>query len=156
MKIKQKILAVFMTTILLGTNLLTLGNQVIAASTELDGQNSKTNHANVEFNSYLEGNGHERVYDVDQEAKIYINLQVKENGYLKNGIVEFSNSNYQINSDQINSEYIQKIEENKIYLKQINYNQNVTLEIPIYLSKQKELVKIFLQKIQLLTFKELI
>ncbi len=137
MKIKQKILAVFMTTILLGTNLLTLGNQVIAASTELDGQNSKTNHANVEFNSYLEGNGHERVYDVDQEAKIYINLQVKENGYLKNGIVEFSNSNYQINSDQINSEYIQKIEENKIYLKQINYNQNITLEIPIYLSKQE-------------------
>ena len=67
MKTKQRIIALLMTILLLGTNLLTLGNQVIAVN--LAEQNSKTNHSNVTFDSYLEGETHTQTYKVGEEAK---------------------------------------------------------------------------------------
>lgn len=87
MKIRQKIMALMMTTIMVGTNLLNLGAQVIASAPELEKQNKQTNHANIEFNSYLEGEVHNKIFSEGEEAKLYLYLNVKKNGYLKNGIV---------------------------------------------------------------------
>ncbi len=138
MKLKQKIITVFTTTILLGGHFLPIGSLAIAvANEELEKQTSKTNIANVEFNTYLEEGAHESSYNITEGGKIYIELGVKENGYFKNGIVEFSNANYSFNGSQINSEYIQKIENNSIYLKQINNEENITIEVPVNLKKQE-------------------
>ena len=152
MKIKQKIIGAIMTTILMGSNLLSLGNAVIAAIPELEKQNSKTGHNNVEFNSYLEGNVHEKTYLVTEGGKMYIELNVKENGYLKNAVVEIVNSNYELNRNQINTEHIQKIEEGKIYLAQINSNQKIEIELPVSIKKQEQVEKDILDKTSQINF----
>lgn len=141
MKIRQKIMALMMTTIMVGTNLLNLGAQVIASAPELEKQNKQTNHANIEFNSYLEGEVHNKIFSEGEEAKLYLYLNVKKNGYLKNGIVEFVDANYQIEPSKINEESIQKIKENQIQLKQINSNQEITIEVPIYMKEQTKVAQ---------------
>jgi len=134
-------MALMMTTIMVGTNLLNLGAQVIASAPELEKQNKQTNHANIEFNSYLEGEVHNKIFSEGEEAKLYLYLNVKKNGYLKNGIVEFVDANYQIEPSKINEESIQKIKENQIQLKQINSNQEITIEVPIYMKEQTKVAQ---------------
>ena len=100
MKLKQKIITVFTTTILLGGYILPIGELAIASGVEnLENQTAKTQSANVEFNTYLEGSVHEKEYNLLEGGKMYVKLEVKENGYLKNGIVEFSDCNYNLNSN---------------------------------------------------------
>lgn len=152
MKIKQRIIGAIMTMVLTGSNLLSLGNAVIAATPELEKQNNKTSHNNVEFNSYLEGNVHEKTYPITEGGKMYIELSVKENGYLKNAIVEITNSNYELNRDQIKEENIQKIEEGKIYLGQINSNQKVNIELPVSFKREEQVEKNVLDKISEINF----
>ena len=152
MKIKQRIIGAIMTMVLTGSNLLSLGNAVIAATPELEKQNNKTSHNDVEFNSYLEGNVHEKTYPITEGGKMYIELSVKENGYLKNAIVEITNSNYELNRDQIKEENIQKIEEGKIYLGQINSNQKVNIELPVSFKREEQVEKNVLDKISEINF----
>ena len=76
MKIKQKIVAILMTILLVGTNLITLGNQVIAAN--LSQQNSKTNHTNVEFNSYFEEGTYSKKINVNEKAQLNVKIKVNE------------------------------------------------------------------------------
>ena len=138
MKLKQKIITALTTTILLGSHLLPIGNLAIATATEeLEKQSSRTNNANVEFNTYLEENTHEGTYNITEGGKLYVELHIKENGYLKNGIVEFSDCNFKLNNSEITSEYIQKIENNSIYLKQINNKENITIELLVNFPKQE-------------------
>ncbi|MCI9177821.1 MAG: DUF11 domain-containing protein [Clostridia bacterium] len=152
MKVKQKLIAILMTTIMLGSNLLMLGNQVIAVADELQMQNSKTTHANIEFNSYLETNTHKQTYSIKDGGKIYIELAVKESGYLKNGIVELKNSNYEIDESKIDTTSIEKIQNGKIYLKQISYGQNVLIELPITLKRRDKIEKDMFSKISEVSF----
>lgn len=152
MKIKQRIIGAIMTMVLTGSNLLSLGNAVIAAAPELEKQDGKTSHNNVEFNSYLEGNVHEKAYKITEGGKMYIELNVKENGYLKNAIVEIANSNYELNRDQIKEETIQKIEEGKLYLGQINSNQKVNIELPVSFKREEQVEKNILDKISEINF----
>ena len=153
MKIRQKIMALMMTTIMVGTNLLNLGAQVIASTPELENQNKQTNHANVEFNSYLEEEVHNKTFSEGEEAKLYLYLNVKESGYLKNGIVEFVDANYQIETSKISGEFIQKVEENKIQLKQINSNQEITIEVPIHMIEQNKIAQDNFSKISKVVLK---
>ena len=153
MKIRQKIMALMMTTIMVGTNLLSLGAQVIASAPELENQNKQTNNANVEFNSYLEGEVHSKTFSEEEEAKLYLYLNVKENGYLKNGIVEFVDANYQIETSEISGESIQKVEENQIQFKQINSNQEMTIEVPIHMKEQTKIAQDNFSKISKVVLK---
>ncbi len=152
MKMKQRMIGAIMTMVLTGSNLLSLGNAVIAAAPELEKQNNKTGHNNVEFNSYLEGNVHEKAYSIAEGGKMYIELNVKENGYLKNTVIEIANSNYELNRNQIKEEQIQKIEDGKIYLGQINSNQKVAIELPLSLKRQEQVEKNILDKISEVNF----
>ena len=152
MKMKQRMIGAIMTMVLTGSNLLSLGNAVIAAAPELEKQNNKTGHNNVEFNSYLEGNVHEKAYSIAEGGKMYIELNVKENGYLKNTVIEIANSNYELNRNQIKEEQIQKIEDGKIYLGQINSNQKVAIELPLSFKRQEQVEKNILDKISEVNF----
>ena len=138
MKLKEKIITIITTTVLLGGYLLPIGNLAIAAAVQnLEEQTVQTQNENVEFNVRLSNNTHEQEYNISEGGKVYIEFNIKENGYLKNGIVEFSDCNYKINSDQINTEYIQKIENNTVYLNQINNKQTLLLELPISFEKEE-------------------
>ncbi len=140
MKIKQKIITIFMIAVLLGGVFLPTGQLAIAAAVEnLEEQTQKTQSENVEFNTYLEGGTHQQEYTISEGGKLYLELNIKESGYFQNGIVEFSDCNYNINSNEINAEYVQKIENNCIYLKQLNSEQTLHLEIPISFPKEEQI-----------------
>lgn len=150
MKIKEKILAVLMIIMLIGMNLITLGNQVIAAN--LTSQTSKTNNQNVEFDSYFEGNTYTENFDIEQGATLYINLKIKNAGYLKDGIVRISDANYEIATEKLESEKVQSATENSISLKQIKQNEEVILEVPIQIKKQETISTDYFSKTSTVEF----
>ena len=127
-----KVTATVLTTILLLSNLLVLG-EVTAYGGELEEQDSKTNNSKVEFNSYFEDNTHGKVFKSTDNGKMYLSLKVKDEGYLKDIVVSFSNANFKIDSDNLTSEYVQNINDNKdtLTLNQIDKDEEVTLEVPI-------------------------
>lgn len=132
-KIITKVTSAIITTILVFSNLLVLGGEVIAYGGELEEQNTKTNNSKVEFNSYFDDGVHGKEFKTTEDGKIYLNLKVKEEGYLKDIVVNFSNANFIIDSDKIKSEYVQKVNDNKdtITLNSINKGEEVTIEVPI-------------------------
>lgn len=135
-KLFEKIIALIMVIVLMGANLAVLGEFTIAyalSDEELNEQNSKTNHKNVEFNSYFYGETHNQTFDLGSEdAKLYLNVKVNNAGYLENGTVEFQNANFKL-KDGIKNENIQSIdsENNKIVLNKLNNGSDITIELPI-------------------------
>lgn len=150
MKTKQKIMAVLMTIILVGSNLITLGNGVIAAS--LLEQNSKTNHANVEFDSYFENGEHAKTYKVGQEAKLKLKIKVSNTGYLKNGAVQILDANYQIKNSKLESSKVQTATNEQIKLTQIASGEEVIIEVPIQIKPVEQVAKNFLEKTSTVSF----
>ena len=101
--------------------------------TQLANQTTTTQNSNVEFNSYFEGGEHVKTENIDSTTtKLYMNIKVKNVGYLKNGKISFSDVNFKINGE-VKSDYVQSVNKdtNTITLKQINNGSDVTLEIPI-------------------------
>ena len=141
-KFLQKLIAVILVVTLAGANLSILGMYSISyalSDKELAGQTSQTENSNVEFNSYFEGGSHLKTESMDSStAKLYINVKVKNAGYLKNGIIEFKDVNFKIGD--VKSDNVQSIdkENNKIVLKQLNNGSDVTLEIPISFLNNEE------------------
>ena len=153
MKFKQKLMVVVLTLTMMGTYLSTLGNVVIAASNELMEQNSKTNHANVEFDSYFEGEEHSKTFEIGQDAKIYLKVKVNNTGYLKNGVVQFSNANFEIDTSKLSNENIQSSSKNEIKLNQINNSSNETvIEVPIVMLEGETVDSDLFSKISIVTF----
>lgn len=134
-KILKKFIAVLLIITLAGANLSILGMYGISyalSDDELAGQKTATGDSNVEFNSYFEGGGHIKTEQIgSQTAKLYVNVKVKNAGYLKNGTISFEDVNFKIGD--VTNDNIQRIdkENNKIILKQLNNGSDVTLEIPI-------------------------
>ena len=139
-----------MIIMLIGMNLISLGNQVIAVN--LTSQNSKTNNQNVEFDSYFEGNNYTKNFNIEQEATLYISLKVKNSGYLKDGIVRISDANYEIVTEKLKSEKVQNVTENSISLKQIKQNEEVVLEVPIQIKKQESISADYFSKTSTVEF----
>ena len=134
-------------SIIIGTNIATLPTTVIAASSNLSNQNSKTNHDNVEFNSYFEGNTHEIQALIGKTVVMYLNVKVSNNGYLKNGVVKFVDSNYVIDTEKLKGDIIQKATENELVLKQVNTSSQATIiEVPIQMKQQDKVSTDIFQK----------
>ncbi len=102
---------------------------VFATDSKLKNQNSKTQHQNVEFDTYFEGEEYETSKNVGKENKVVAQITVKNAGYFKNARVDFVDSNFKI-SNELESEKIVKIENNSIILNQINNGEVVKLDIP--------------------------
>lgn len=132
-RITKKVLASILTFTIAFAQLSTLGMYGIAYATEI--RDTSTSNSNVEFDVYFANEEREIVSDVNAEDMImYLNIKVKEAGYLKNGIVSFSTANFNI-KENVENEYIQEIKEDKIYLKQLDTNSNILIELPITAKK---------------------
>ena len=135
-KKSSKIIASLIVFIMLITNMSTVGihvGEVIAANSELDTQTSKTNNPNVEFDTFFEeGNKtHEGIKNIGEENKIVAQISVKNAGYLRDARIEFVEPNFET-SNNINAEdKVSKIENNVIFLNQIDNGENVSIELPI-------------------------
>ena len=111
--IKKKIIASLLITIIVMTNLTIIGKGAgisYADNSNLEKQSIVTNNENVEFDAYFiskENKTHTLTQEITKQDTLYLNIKVKNTGYLKNASVE-ANSNFKIGED-VQQEQIQKI-----------------------------------------------
>lgn len=109
------------------TNFIFLGSSLISYAVD----DISTNHKNIEFSAYFKNDQGEKVTSLDrtastQDISLYLSISVKKEGFF-NGQVELTNSNFNIASSE--SEYVSKIEGNKVYLNQINAGTTAEIEL---------------------------
>lgn len=143
----EKIISAVLTLIIVFTQFSVLGLNGITYALQDGGVN--TNVPNVEFDVYFNNGLDEISSDIKaEELKMYLNIKVKQGGYLKNGIVSFGNENFSINQnikiDKI--EEIQDIKDNKIYLKQVDAGDNIIIELPIIFKTDDKVSQDYLSK----------
>lgn len=114
---KGKVLKTLMVILLLIT--LTMANFIYVSESIISyaGSDSETNHKNVEFTVNLkDGN------------ILNLGVLVKNEGYL-NGEISIENSNFKLKSSD--NKYVNKVEENKLTLNQINASEKVQIDVEI-------------------------
>lgn len=134
-KLFEKLIAVMLVIVLAGANLSILGMYGISyalTDAELAGQTTATGNSNVEFNAYFQGGGHTEKNKYDATTKLFVNVKVKNAGYLKNAQISFDNVNFKMagNIENSNVQSVNK-ESNIIALKQLNNGSDVTIEVPV-------------------------
>lgn len=156
-KLLKRVVALILVLILTSANLIILGEYTLSlalSDDELNNQDVITNNKNIEFNSYFYGDTHIQTFGVDSEdAKIYIRLGVKNEGYLENGTIEFQNANFKL-KDGIQNENIQSIdvENNRITLNKLNNGSDVTIELPIEINRSETVSSDYFTKESLTKF----
>ena len=156
-KLLKRVIALILVLILTSANLVILGEYTLSlalSDDELNSQDITTNNKNIEFNSYFYGDTHIQTFGVDSEdAKIYIRLGVKNEGYLENGTIEFQNANFKL-KDGIQNENIQSIdvENNRITLNKLNNGSDVTIELPIEINRSETVSSDYFTKESLTKF----
>lgn len=139
-----KVIAVLLTTTILYANSATVVSYAadnFLSAKALENQGTSTTNDNVEFDVYYDGGKHTVSADVNAEdTKLNIALNVKKAGYLKDAVVDFSDTNFTIAKTE-ESDNIQAVDEEnkKISFNQINNGENVTETINIALDKKDEI-----------------
>lgn len=139
-----KVIAVLLTTTILYANSATVVSYAadnFLSVKALENQGTSTTNENVEFDVYYDGGKHTVSADVNAEdTKLNIALNVKKAGYLKDAVVDFSDTNFKIAKTE-ESDNIQAVdaENKKISFNQINNGENVTETINIALDKKDEI-----------------
>ncbi len=104
------------------TNLIFVGKGLITYAAD----SNSTNHKNVEFEAYFKDKDNNKITTLEnennqEENSLYLKLNVKREGYFKNGEISLEKSNFILKDSD--SEYVNKIENNTIYLNQINIGE---------------------------------
>ena len=139
-----KVIAMLLTTTILYANSATVVSYAadnFLSAKALENQGTSTTNENVEFDVYYDGGKHTVSADVNAEdTKLNIALNVKKAGYLKDAVVDFSDTNFKIAKTE-ESDNIQAVdaENKKISFNQINNGENVTETINIALDKKDEI-----------------
>ena len=139
-----KVIAMLLTTTILYANSATVVSYAadnFLSAKALENQGTSTTNENVEFDVYYDGGKHTVSADVNAEdTKLNIALNVKKAGYLKDAVVDFSDTNFKIAKTE-ESDNIQAVdaENKKISFNQINNGENVTEKINIALDKKDEI-----------------
>ena len=139
-----KVIAMLLTTTILYANsaaVVSYAADNFLSAKALENQGTSTTNENVEFDVYYDGGKHTVSADVNAEdTKLNIALKVKKAGYLKDAVVDFSDTNFKIAKTE-ESDNIQAVdaENKKISFNQINNGENVTETINIALDKKEEI-----------------
>lgn len=129
-RVRVKIIATLLALILTFTNFTLLGSYIGRASyatdSELSVQNDATNSNNVKFETYFDANNKslkEKTANINSEdTMLYISVNVRNEGYLKNAKVELVNTNFAIKGNESVKEFS---------LNTIETDKGITVEIPI-------------------------
>ena len=136
----QKILKVITVLMLIATltmaNFMLLCADVVSYAVDAINADKSTNNKNVEFVAYLKNERGEKVNSFDaktneENLKLYFQIAVKQEG-LFNGNIVLNDANFKFKTDFADNS-ISKIEENKIYLNQINAGETKEIEVGIQL-----------------------
>ena len=139
-----KVIAMLLTTTILYANsaaVVSYAADNFLSAKALENQGTSTTNENVEFDVYYDRGKHTVSADVNAEdTKLNIALNVKKAGYIKDAVVDFSDTNFKIVKTE-ESDSIQAVdaENKKISFNQINNGENVTETINIALDKKDEI-----------------
>ncbi len=111
------------------TNFIFVGKNLISYAVD----NVGTNHKNVEFKAYFkDGEGKEAITlekeAYTEETFLYLRVDVKKEGYF-NGEIVLEDSNFTLKESD--SAYVNKIENNTIYLNQINVGVSEEIKVKV-------------------------
>ena len=102
----------------------------------------KTNHANVEFNAYFQNENGDKVGEkeasIDGEEYLYVEVSVKNEGYLNNGEIKISDNNFNIKEDKLSQE-VAEIKDNTVKLNQLNAGSTATIKLAIEAKKENNI-----------------
>lgn len=138
---KQRILQVITSLLLIITltmaNFLLLCVDVVSYAAE----EISTNHKNVEFKAYFKDENGNKITEMDtytnsNDLKLYFQISVKQEGYF-NGNILLNDANFKLKTDNL-SDGISKMENNVIYLNQINAGESKEIETGIELLKDEQ------------------
>ena len=142
---KEKILKVTTAIALIITltmaNVLVLCDTIVSYAANAISETKSTSHKNVEFMAYFKDSNGNKVSSLDEKTnsedmKMYLQVSVKQNGYF-NGQISLKNSNFKFKTD-IQNDIVNKIDENNIYLNQINAGDTKEIEVGIEFVKDSE------------------
>lgn len=137
-KKQTKIIASILVFIMMWTYLSIIG-EVLAVS--LETQSTKTNHTNVEFDSYFKKEDkktHSTTQTIGEENYLYASVNVKEAGYLKDAYITVENANFTMN-EMAQTEKAYQVEENKIALNRITNGTTEEIAIPIQMLEDSKI-----------------
>ena len=151
MKILEKILVMFIIFLLVMSYFLNIAvSLAVSDDTELQNQNNSTNLKQVNFEVFFKNQGdnsYSTKNSIIKGGTVYIAISLNESGWIDDGKIEFKDANFEVVQNNDNkSQYIQKIENNIVYLNRIAYGQNVELELPIKFNKNIEIAENYLNK----------
>lgn len=142
---KEKILKITTAIALIITltmaNVLVLCDSIVSYAENAISETKSTSHKNVEFMAYFKDSDGNKVSSLDEKTnsedmKMYLQVSVKQNGYF-NGQISLKNSNFKFKTD-IQNDIVNKIDENNIYLNQINAGDTKEIEVGIKFVKDNE------------------
>lgn len=142
---KQRILQIATAMLLIVTltmaNFILLCVDVVSYAQDEINVESSTNHKNVEFMAYFKDQNGNKITNLDAKSnsenlKLYVQVSVRKEGYLNANII-LNNANFKLKTDVL-SDGINKIENNIVYLNQINAGESKELEIGIELLKDEQ------------------
>ena len=142
---KQRILQVITSLLLIMTltmaNFLLLCVDVVSYAADAINVDKNTNHKNVEFMAYFKDKDGNKITEMDSytnndNLKLYFQVSVKKEGYF-NGSIVLNNASFKLKTDVL-SDGISKIENNNIYLNQINAGESKEIEVGIELLKDEQ------------------
>ncbi len=123
----------------------------IALSVGIESQGEDTNANNVKFDVYFnseESKEHEKSANLAEEQTLILNVNVKNQGVLKDAKISIENPNFTIIKGKMTSEYVKKIDtdKNEIELNSIIYSNNAIIELPIKLKKLNNFTEDYFEK----------
>ena len=130
---KNKILKIMVVLVcimtLTMTNFITVAFGLISYAAE----EVSTNHPNVEFEAYFKDQEGRKTSNLNTSINstqnfLYLQVKVKKEGYF-NGKISLTDSNFTL--QETNSPYVSKIENNTVYLNQINVGAEEEISIKI-------------------------
>lgn len=139
----NRVLAILLVILLVGFQLITTA---VYGADLISEQNNETSEENVKFDAKIGSTNDDKSYsyiaNIDSNnSKVFIDLEVKNTGYLKDIVIELQDSNYIFSDLNINDSKIKSITANKIELNQINAGDSIKLQLPISLDKQDRIDK---------------
>lgn len=142
---KQKMLKIITVITIIATltmaNFLLLCTNVVSYAVEAVSAEKNTNNKNIEFEAYLKNEEGEKVDNLKskinaENLRLYFQISVKKEG-LFNGNIVLNNANFKFKKEFTNNT-ISSIEDNKIYLNQINAGETKEIEVEIELLKEEQ------------------
>lgn len=158
MRVLEKILVMVIVFLLVMSNFLNIAITLAASDdTDLQKQNNSTNLKQVNFDVFFkdkEKNSYTIKNQVKNGGKLYVAISLNESGFIEDGKIEFKDANFKISqSEDSKQEYIEKIEDNIVYLNKIPYGQNVELELSINFNKDTKIAEDYIDKVTEVSFK---